>query len=114
MAPPLCPGPVSRRELLRVGALALGGLGLEPVLAARAAAGAARRDTAVILLYLHGGPSQLETYDLKPEAPSDYRSIFRPVKTNVPGIEVCELFPLQAKIADRFALVRSLHHDVDI
>src|SRR6185436_3945517 len=92
----------------------LGGLGLESIFAGRAAAGEPKRDTSVILLYLHGGPSQLETYDLKPDAPSDYRSVFRPIRTNVPGIEICELFPLQAKIADKFALVRSLHHDVDI
>lgn len=104
----------SRRDLLRVGALALGGLGLEELLAAREAAGAAGADTSVILLYLHGGPSQLETYDLKPDAPSDYRSLFAPTKTSVPGMEICELFPLQAKQAHRFSLVRSLHHTVDI
>src|SRR5436309_1218149 len=110
----LCPGPVTRRHFLQAGTFVLGGLGLESLLAARAAAGDPKPDTSVILLYLHGGPSQLETYDLKPEAPSAYRSVFRPIRTNVPGIEICELFPLQAKIADKFALVRSLHHDVDI
>jgi uncharacterized protein (DUF1501 family) len=109
-----CSGPLSRREFLQAGSFVLGGLGLEAVLAGRAAAGEAKRDTSVILLYLHGGPSQLETYDLKPDAPSDYRSIFRPIRTNVPGIEICELFPLQAKLADKFALVRSLNHDVNI
>jgi uncharacterized protein (DUF1501 family) len=109
-----CPGPVSRRAFMRIGALALGGLGLEEILAGRAAAGDARLNTSVILLYLHGGPSQLETYDLKPDAPSDYRSIFAPIKTNVPGMDICELFPLQARIADKFSLVRSLNHDVAI
>lgn len=104
----------SRREFLTVGSLALGGLGLPELFAARAASASPKPDTSVILLYLHGGPSQLETYDLKPEAPSDYRSIFRPIHTNVSGMEICELFPLQAKIADRFSLVRSMHHDVDI
>src|SRR5688572_20080925 len=109
-----CPGPATRREFLRLGSLALGGLGLADVVAGRAAAGEPGKDTAVILLYLHGGPSHLETFDLKPDAPSEYRSIFRPIPTNVPGVEVCELFPLQARLADKFALVRSLHHDVNI
>jgi Protein of unknown function (DUF1501) len=109
-----CPGPLTRREFLQAGSFVLGGLGLESILAGRAAAGVPKRDTAVILLYLHGGPSQLETYDLKPDAPSDYRSVFRPIRTNVSGIEICELFPLQAKLADKFALVRSLNHDVNI
>jgi hypothetical protein len=66
----------------------------------------------VILLYLHGGPSQLETYDLKPEAPSEYRSVFGAIPTNVPGMDLCELFPRQAKIADKIAIVRSLHHEM--
>ncbi|MDG1898082.1 MAG: DUF1501 domain-containing protein [Fuerstiella sp.] len=105
-----CPGPMSRRQLLQVGSLALGGLALPEVLEGRAAAGHANQDTSVILLYCHGGPSQLETYDLKPEAPTSYRSVFWPISTNVPGMDICELFPLQAKIADRFSLVRSLHH----
>jgi uncharacterized protein (DUF1501 family) len=104
----------TRRDFLRVGTLALGGLGLNELLAAREASGASRADTSVILLYLHGGPSQLETYDLKPDAPSDYRSLFAPIKTSVPGMEICEHFPLQAKQAHRFSLVRSLHHTVDI
>ncbi|MBM3981719.1 MAG: DUF1501 domain-containing protein [Planctomycetes bacterium] len=104
---------LSRREFLRAGALALGGVTLADVLAARAAKPAAR-DTSVILLYLHGGPSHLETYDLKPDAPLAYRSVFNPIRTNVPGIDVCEHFPRQAKIADKFALVRSLNHDVNI
>lgn len=104
----------SRRDWLQVGMLGLGGLSLADVLAARAASAPAPADRAVILLYLLGGPSHLETYDLKPDAPIEYRSIFKPIATNVPGIEICELFPLQAKLADKLALVRSLHHDVDI
>lgn len=111
---PVCPGPVSRRAFLSAGSLALGGIGLEEVLAARSASGAASSDTALILLYLHGGPSQLETYDLKPDAPTEYRGLFPPIRTNVPGMEICELFPLQARQAHRFSLVRSLHHDVGI
>ena len=57
-----------------------------------------------------GGPSQLETYDLKPDAPSEYRGPFRPIRTTVPGLDICELFPLQAKLGDKISLVRSLHH----
>lgn len=105
---------IGRREILRVGALALGGLTLDQVVARRAAAGQAERDTAVILLYQHGGASQLETYDLKPDAPTEYRSQFQPISTNVPGLDICEHFPLQAKLADKFSLIRSLHHDVNI
>src|SRR5262245_13758521 len=113
-AAPRCGGPLQRREFLRVGALTIGGLTLTDVLAARAAAGNPRQDTSVILLYLNGGPSHFETYDLKPAAPIEYRSIYRPIATNVPGLEICEHFPRQAKLADRFSLVRSLNHDVGI
>jgi uncharacterized protein (DUF1501 family) len=109
-----CPGPLTRRSFLQVGTLAVGGLTLPGLLAARAAAGNGTASTSVILLYLSGGPSHLETYDLKPEAPIEYRSIFEPIATNVPGLEICELFPRQAKLADKFALVRSLNHTVDI
>jgi hypothetical protein len=83
---------------------------LSDLFAGRCRAGQMSADTSVILLYLHGGPSQLETYDLKPDAPIEYRSIFSPIATNVPGLEICELFPRQAKLADQFSLVRSLHH----
>jgi uncharacterized protein (DUF1501 family) len=109
-----CAGPHSRRAFLTAGSLALGGLTLPQLLAAKEKAGEGKRDTAVILLYLSGGPSQLETYDLKPDAPLEYRSVFRPISTNVPGMEICELFPRQAKLADKFSLVRSLNHDVGI
>ncbi len=105
-----CPGPVRRRDFLQAGLLVAGGLTQADVLAARALAGESHRETSVIVLYLHGGPSQLETYDLKPKAPIEYRSVFEPISTNVPGMEICELFPLQAKMADRFALVRSVRH----
>jgi hypothetical protein len=70
-----------------------------------------KKDTAVILLWLDGGPSHLDLYDMKPEAPAEYRGIWSPIKTNVSGIEITELFPLQAKLADKFSIVRSLHHD---
>lgn len=111
----LCRGPATRREFLRVGVSALGGLGLADVLAARAAAGATSTSelpTSVILFWMWGGPSQLETFDPKPNAPAEYRGPFRPMATSVPGIEICELFPQLAKIADKFSLIRSLHHEM--
>ena len=105
--PPVCPGPSNRRTFLRAG---LGALGLPAVCAGRAAAGECAPDTSVILFWMWGGPSQFETWDPKPDAPSEYRGPFRPTRTAVPGLDVCELFPLQARIARRLAVVRSLHH----
>jgi Protein of unknown function (DUF1501) len=105
-----CTGPLRRREFLRLGTLALGGLGLADLLAARAAAHQTDPDTSVILFWMWGGPSQIETYDPKPDAPADYRGPFRPIPSTVPGLDLCELFPLQAKLGDRIALIRSLHH----
>lgn len=110
----VCAGPMTRRDVLRAGMLTLGGLTLPQVLAGRAAAGNVGNDAAVILLYLHGGASHLETYDLKPHAPREYRSIFAPISTRVPGLDICELFPRQAELADKLAVIRSLHHDVGI
>jgi hypothetical protein len=109
-----CPGPMGRREFMQVGALALGGITLPEVIQQKALAGHASRDTSVIMLYQHGGASQFETWDIKPDAPSEIRSQFSAIRTNVPGMDICEHFPLQAKIADKFSLVRSLHHDVGI
>ncbi len=110
MAPLDCAGPMRRREFLRVGTLALGGLGLSDLLRARAATASSPSDTSVILFWMWGGPSQLETYDCKPDAPSEYRGPLRPIKTTVPGLDICEVFPLQARLGHRMSLVRSLHH----
>ncbi|MFM7131967.1 MAG: DUF1501 domain-containing protein, partial [bacterium] len=110
LAPNTCPGPLRRREFLRVGSLALGGLGLPQLLAARERSGNARADTSVILFWMWGGPSQFETWDPKPNAPDTIRGPFKPIATRVPGMHICEVFPLQARIADKFSLVRSLHH----
>jgi hypothetical protein len=112
MNPLNCAGPMRRREFLRAGTLALGGLGLADLLKARAAATPSAPDTSVILFWMWGGPSQLETYDCKPDAPSEYRGPLRPIKTAVPGLDVCEVFPLQARLGHRLALVRSLHHQM--
>ncbi|WP_439631969.1 DUF1501 domain-containing protein [Gemmata sp.] len=103
----------TRREALRVGFLGLGGLTLADLfrLRANAASDAARTNTAVILLWIHGGPSHLETYDLKPDAPSEIRGPFKPIRSAAPGLDVCELLPEHAKIADKFTLLRSVAHD---
>ncbi|QDU92275.1 DUF1501 domain-containing protein [Lignipirellula cremea] len=107
-----CSGPTTRRSFLKMGALGVGGLGLSDVMRARAAAGhvTAAPDTSVIFIWLAGGPSHMETYDMKPDAPEEYRGQFRPISTNVPGIDVCELLPLHAKCADKYTLIRSIAH----
>lgn len=107
-----CRGPLRRREFLRIGALAGAGLGLSDLLAAWAQGGTAPPDTSVILFWMWGGPSQLETWDCKPNAPTEYRGPFRPIPTAVPGLDVCEIFPRLAKLGDRFSVVRSLHHEM--
>ena len=107
-----CRGPVSRREFLRIGTLALGGITVSDVLRARALAGHSSCPTSVILFWMWGGPSQLETYDMKPDAPLEYRGPLKPIRTNVPCIEICEYMPLQAQIADKFSIIRSLHHEM--
>jgi hypothetical protein len=115
----LCSGPLDRRSWLKIGGLSLGALisGLEPSLARLFAAEqqTARRrlrtDFSVILFWANGGPSHLDTFDLKPEAPAEIRGPFRPIRTNVAGMHITELLPTLAKMADKFALVRSLHHN---
>jgi hypothetical protein len=107
-----CDG-VSRRGFLKVGFLGLAGLTLGDYLRLKAAAaeqGKPARDTAVILLYMAGGPSHMDTYDLKPGAPEEFRGEFREIPTSVPGIRICEHLPYQAKQMDKMAIVRSLTH----
>ena len=99
---------VSRRDFLRVGALGLGGLTLADVLRLRAQNGTAHAPRAVIMVCLAGGPSHIDMYDLKPKATAEYRGDFKPIKTNVPGFDICELMPRQAQIADKLALVRTV------
>ncbi len=107
-----CPGPVSRREFLRIGGLTLGGLGASGIVPWKLQASNGREvsDTSVILVWLPGGPPHMETYDMKPDAPEEYRGDFRPIQSNVPGIQVCEHLPLHARVADKFALIRSISH----
>jgi hypothetical protein len=107
-----CDG-VSRRSFLKVGFLGLAGLTLADHLRLRAAArkeGKPTKDTAVILLWLGGGPSHLDMYDLKPDAPVEFRGDFKPIKTNVSGVQIGEHLPLQAKHMDKLAVVRSAAH----
>jgi hypothetical protein len=109
----LCDG-LTRRDFLQVGTLTAGAVGLSLAdLVELQQAGAADHsdDINCILLFLVGGPSHVDTWDLKPAAPDNVRGPFRPIKTNVPGIEICEHFPLMARMANRFALVRSVHHE---
>lgn len=106
----LCDG-LTRRELLRAGGVGLGALTLPGLLRACAAtpAGQARAQAAV-LLFLSGGPSQLDMWDLKPDAPEEIRGTFRPIDTTVPGIRLSEHLPLLARQAERFALLRAVQH----
>ena len=109
-----CPGPVSRRSFLRFGGLSMLGMSMADALRFKAMAASnpkILRDNSVIFIWLPGGPPHMETYDMKPNAPAEYRGLFRPIKTNVPGMEISELFPMQAKIADKFNIIRSVHHD---
>ena len=88
----------------------MSGLGLSAwsQLHARAEDGARQgTETSCIFVYLHGGPSHLETYDLKTDAPDEIRGPFKPISTNVPGMEICELLPHHARVADKFTLIRS-------
>jgi hypothetical protein len=103
-----CDG-IARRDFLQIGTLGLGGLALPDILRLRAQANpGVPAPRAVIMVCLAGGPSHLDMYDLKPNAPSDYRGEFRPIKTNVSGFDICEHMPLQSTIADKLALVRTV------
>ena len=102
---------LARRQFLRIGTLAgLGGTaGLSLADLARAeATSAARSHKAVIMIYLPGGPPHQDLFDLKPEAPAEVRGEFRPIPTNVPGIEFGELLPRLAGMADKLAVIRSI------
>lgn len=109
-----CLGPLDRRTWLKVGGLSLGALcaGASPHLAQVLAANdRSERDFSVILFWANGGPSHLDTFDLKPDAAEEIRGPFRPIRTNVPGIDICEHLPRLAGIADKFTILRSLHHE---
>jgi len=106
----------NRREILRAGSLGWLGLSLPELLKSREASAAPGdssfgRAKACILLFMWGGPAQQDTWDMKPDAPADYRGEFQPIATNVPGIQICEHFPQLAKRVDQLAIVRSVTHD---
>ncbi|MSU42302.1 MAG: DUF1501 domain-containing protein [Pedosphaera sp.] len=109
---PLCDG-VSRRSFLQAGSAATLGLSL-PLLDTLRAAGAIDESKAkiknCITIFLVGSPGHLDTWDMKPDAPENIRGKFKPMKTNVPGVQICEHFPRMAKMMDKVALIRSLHH----
>jgi hypothetical protein len=108
-----CDG-LSRRSFLQLGVAGMTSVGLPGILQAKsesAARGGPSKNTSVILLWLDGGPSHMDLYDMKPEAPAEYRGIWKPIRTKVPGFDITELFPKQAKVTDKFSIVRSLHHD---
>jgi hypothetical protein len=102
---------LSRRCLLRAGALGALGLGAARGWTAAGAAPAAGRARSVILVWLWGGPSHLDTFDPKPGAPIEYRGPFAPIASKVPGVQLCELLPELSRIADKFALIRTMAHD---
>ena len=102
-----CDG-ISRRSWLQIGGLALGGLGLPEILRAEAQNRAGKRIKGIIMVLLPGGPTHLDMYDLKPDAPVEIRGELRPIHTKVPGIDICELMPRLAGMADKLTLIRSL------
>jgi hypothetical protein len=103
-----CDG-MSRRNFLKIGAFGAG-LSLAEMMRLRATAGSAvpTSTKSAIMIYLPGGPSHIDMYDLKPDAPVEFRGEFKPIQTNVPGVSICELFPRQAQMWDKLACIRSL------
>ena len=101
----------TRRDFLKVGALGAIGFSLADFFAAKAAGRVIGRDErSAIMIFNLGAPSQLDTFDMKPDAPAEIRGPFKPISTASPEIQISEIFPLHAKIADKFSLVRSCHH----
>lgn len=107
-----CDG-VPRRHFLKIGALGIGGLALPDLLRLEAKEGRKLNSKALINVHLSGGPSHQDMWDLKPEAPSEIRGEFRPIPTNVAGMQICELFPRLAQMADKFAIIRGMVGSVD-
>jgi hypothetical protein len=104
----LCDG-ITRREVLRVGGLAIGGLTLADILRSRANAGSSTpRNKSVIMIWLRGGASHIDSYDMKPQAPVEVRGEFQPIATKVPGIQICEYLPKHAGMMDKLAIIRGI------
>lgn len=102
-----CDG-INRRSFLQIGALGAGGLTLADLLRAEAQAGIGSSNKAIINIHLGGGPSHQDMWDLKPEAPVEFRGEFSPIATTSPGMDICELFPKLATMGDRFSVIRAL------
>jgi len=106
-----CDG-LTRRDMLRIGTLSVGGLSLPQILAAEQASGR-RSHKSVIMIYMCGAPGHQDMYDLKMNAPAEIRGEFKPIATNVPGIEICEHMPRLARIMDKCVPLRSVHGSPD-
>ncbi|HKI34511.1 MAG TPA: DUF1501 domain-containing protein [Gemmataceae bacterium] len=112
---PRCPGPprISRRRMLQVGSIGLLGLGLPQVLRAATRPASSPAADACILLFLNGGPSHLDMWDMKPDAPAEIRGEFKPIATSLTGVQLSEHLPKMARLTHHCALVRSAHHSVN-
>src|SRR5262249_60567280 len=101
---------ISRRDFCTIGTFGFGSLALgsSSPLQAEEAQPSKASHKAVIQIFLPGGPSQIDMYDMKPDAPAEFRGEFKPIQTTVPGIDICEHLPLQAKIMDKLAIVRNM------
>jgi hypothetical protein len=115
MEAPRCIGTASRRAFLRASLTGFSALGISDLIRLGAASagtpGPGEVGPSMIVVWLWGGPSHMETFDLKPEAPEAYRGLFRPIATSVPGLEICEKLPRLATLADKLAIIRSISHD---
>lgn len=109
---PFCDG-LTRRDLLRIGTLAVGGLSLPEILRAERAAGIRNGHKSVIMIYMCGAPAHQDMYDMKMEAPAEIRGEFRPIPTSVPGLQICEHMPQLARIMDKCVVLRSVHGSPD-
>jgi hypothetical protein len=107
-----CDG-ISRRNFLKIGALGLGGLALPQLLQAETHAGIRQSHKAIIMIYLPGGPPHQDMFDLKLDAPSEIRGEFKPIKTSVPGIQICEHLPRMAAMMDKLVPIRSIVGMID-
>src|SRR6478735_1221624 len=105
-----CDG-VNRRSFLQLGVAGMAAVGMPELLRAKAQSPTSSKNSSVILIWLDGGPGHMDMYDMKPDPPAEYRGLWKPIRSKVPGFDVTELYPKQAKITDKFSVVRSLHHD---
>ena len=98
----------ARRDFFRIGGLAIGGLTLPKLLQAEQASAGRATGKSIINIYLAGGPTHLDTFDLKPTAAREFRGEFQPIPTNVPGMQICELMPKLSQVGDKFSVIRSI------